>query len=451
MTFNFQSAAPTASCSLLGWSDSARYKPLKSWADELAALRVSACPSPIEWQLIGRAVMIVNDNESHARNVVYQVANHSGYVVRTIDADDVFKLFAEGFSGVSEPTIMLMKQGVWSVEDKTHKNSEEIRAFQENFASLIAAIPGEKALIFVTYGDEYVSLAENLRSAGAFDRRFYIDDVSLTDRAEMLFAHLPADLCGDTLLSAPEKVGQLLECEADSERRIGLVSLALKRLAHREKRKVEYMDLLHFALHGTAECVIEGAAEAQKYNIAVHEAGHALVSMLDSAGQDVPDYAGIVQGQGTLGQVSASYGYLAELPAHGSYKQKRHIVRMLLGGRAAEQIVLGIEEMSVTSAKADLRHATSIAKDLVGRCGISPTLEDEETAGSNLLVRSTDISTAEKTRIENNARLFLSRQYDVVLEMLRGNRSKLDLIAEKLLEKNVLTQDDLQMVITESV
>ena len=450
MTSNFHSANPVASFSLLGWGDSARYKTLKSWAAELSLIRESASPSPADWVLVGRAVMIVNNNESHVHNIVHQVANQSGYVLRTIDADDVFKTFAEGFLEVSEPTIMFMKQGVWSAEDKNHKNSEEIRAFQESFGSLLAEIPSEKALIFVTYGDEYVSLAENLRSEGAFDRRFYIDDVSLTDRAEMLFAHLSADLCGDTLLSAPEKVGQLLECEVDSERRIGLVSLALKRLAHREKRKVEYMDLLHFALHGTAECVIESAAEAQKYNIAVHEAGHALVSMLDSDGQDVPDYAGIVQGQGTLGQVSGSYGYLAELPAHGSYKHKRHIVRMLLGGRAAEQIVLGIEDMSVTSAKADLRHATSIAKDLVGRCGIAPTLEDEETAGSNLLVRSTDISTAEKTRIENNARLFLSRQYDVVLEMLRGNRKKLDLIAQKLLEKNVLTQDDLQMIMTES-
>lgn len=449
MPCTFFSNTQLNSVELPGWADPIRYKALKSWAGELRAMHEFACPSSADWELIGRAVMIVNENESHVRNIVHQVAKQSGYVVRTIDADDVFKIFAEGFLGVSEPTIMLMKQGVWSVEDKTHKNSEEIRAFQENFASLLAEIPSEKPLIFVTYGDEYVSLAEGLRSAGSFDRRFYIDDVSLTDRAEMLFTHLTKDLCGATLLNAPEKIGQLLECEVDSERRIGLVSLALRRLAHREKRKVEYMDLLHFALHGTAECVIEGAVEAQKYNIAVHEAGHALVSMLDSAGNDVPDYAGIVQGQGTLGQVSGSYGYLAELSAHGSYKHKRHIVRMLLGGRAAEQIVLGIEEMSVTSAKADLRHATGIAKDLVGRCGIAPTLEDEETAGSNLLVRSMDISTAEKTRIENGARLFLSRQYDVVLGMLRGNREKLDLIAQKLLEKNVLTQDDLQAVMTE--
>lgn len=429
-----------------GWTDPNRYGALKSWANELANKSKHTDDHALSWDLVGRAVMIVNDSEEFTRRLVHEVAKTSGYQVLELDADDVFNAFATGFDEVQEPTIFLMKQGVWSVEDKNHISADEIKAFQVNFPKLIGAIPNEKPLVFVTYGKEYISLVESLRSVGAFDRRFFIDDPSLLDRASNLFSLLTTDLCGQSLLDAPAKVGQLLECEVDTERRMALLGLALRRLAHREKRKIEYMDLLHYALHGTAECSLESIANELKYNIAVHEAGHALISILDSSGLDVPDYAGIVPAQGTLGQVSASYSYLAGLSTYGSYKHKRHIVRVLLGGRAAEHLVLGVEAMSVTSAKGDLRHATNLAKDLVGRSGISPTLEDDMTAGSNLLIRSSDTSDVEKSRIESDARLFLSRQYDAVCDMLKSNHNKIEVIAQHLLQKNVLTQEDLMNI-----
>ena len=428
------------------WDDPSRYGALKLWANELAHKSKYKDGHDLSWDLVGRAVMIVNDSEEYTRRIVHEVAKISGYQVLELEADNVFNTFATGFDEVREPTIFLMKQGVWSVEDKNHVSADEIRAFQENFPKLLGSIPNDKPLVFVTHGKEYISLVEDLRTVGAFDRRFFIDDPSLLDRASSLFSLLTTDLCGKSLLDAPAKVGQLLECEVDSERRIALLSLALRRLAHREKRKIEYMDLVHYALHGTAECSMESLAHELRHNIAVHEAGHALISILDSSGLDVPDYAGIVPTQGTLGQVSASYSYLAGLSTYGSYKHKRHIVRVLLGGRAAEHLVLGVEAMSITSARGDLRHATNLAKELVGRSGISPTLEDDLTAGSNLLIRSSDTSDVEKSRIESDARLFLSRQYDAVCEMMKSNLGKIEVIAQHLLQKNVLTQEDLMNI-----
>jgi cell division protease FtsH len=165
---------------------------------------------------------------------------------------------------------------------------------------------------------------------------------------------------------------------------------------------------------------------------------------------NIPDYAGIVPSIGTLGQVSASYEFLASIPSIGIYKYKRHLVRVLLAGRAAEQLTVGIEDMSVTSARSDLRHATDIAKDLIGRYGISPTMEDESTAGSNLLLKiGTDVSDTEKHRIENAARLFLSRQYDVVLDQLRAHRVFLEAIADRLVKQKILDKGHLKSMAIE--
>lgn len=433
---------------LPGWADEARYTAIKDWAQELKILSGDDKGS-LNWALVGRAAMIVNGNEDHVFLILNHAAQMAGYKVVALGADDVFKFFAAGFKDINEPTLVTMKQGIWSANAEDHKNSEEISCFQQHFSQILADIPDQQALVFVTYGEEYISLTETFRAIGGFDRRFYVDDLCNTDRAEMFFSQIPQEICGESLLRSKEKVGQLLECEINSDRRLGLVCLALKRLANREKRQIELMDLLHFALHGTAECVITPPAAALKKNIAVHEAGHALISIVDSSGADVPDYAGIVPAQGTLGQVSMSYSYIAGLPSYGGYKHKRHMVRMLLAGRAAEHLVLGVEEVSATSAKADLRHASSIAKELVGRLGISGNFEDESNAGSNLLIRSNDTSANEKYRIETEARLFLARQYEVVMDLLRNNRTKLLMIADQLLEKRMLTQGDLEKIMAE--
>lgn len=433
---------------LPGWTHENRYTAIKTWAQELKVLS-SKVRGTLSWPLVGRAVMLINDNEDYVLSVAHEAAKMADYKVVKVAGEEVFKYFAAGFDHIKEPTLVILKQGIWSASAGAHKNAEEINIFQQNFGKILAEIPEEKSLLFLTYGEDYISLAEVYRSNGGFDRRFFIDDLSNSDRAEMFFAQIPKGICGESLLKNKEKVGQLLECEINSDRRLGLVCVALKRLANRENRQIELMDLLHFALHGTAECVINPPVEALKRNIAVHEAGHALISILDSSGADVPDYAGIVPAQGTLGQVSMSYSYIAGLPSFGGYKHKRHMVRMLLAGRAAEHLVLGIEEVSATSAKADLRNASSIAKELVGRLGISGNFEDESTAGQNLLIRSNDTSVNEKYRIETEARLFLARQYEVVLDLLGKNRNKLMRIADQLLEKRVLTQTDLEKIMVE--
>lgn len=450
MKATFQEVQAVKTPLLTGWGKPERFAPIKAWVQDLVMIASGGVASTLSWEIVGRAAMIINDSKDYGQMVIRQIAQDSGYQLKELEADKIFEFFAGGFTEIQTPTIVVMPLGVWSTEPKDHANAEEIKAFHKKFAEILSEIPADKHLVFVTYGDDPRGLVEDLRSAGAFDRRFFVDDVSLHDRGQAFIEMLPRDICGSSLLADPEVVGQVLECEADDDRRAGLIAIALKRLAHREGRKVEFGDLVNFALHGTGEYVPNESPKGFKQSIALHEAGHAVISIIDSAGKNIPDYAGIVPSVGTLGQVSASYEFLAALPSIGNYKYKRHLVRVLLAGRAAEQLAVGIEDMSVTSARGDLRHATDIAKDLIGRYGISPTLEDESTAGSNLLLKSgADISDAEKHRVENAARLFLSRQYDVVLEQLRANRALLEAIADRLVVKQVLDKHQLESMALE--
>lgn len=445
MKSNFLDTQTSNTSDIAGWNTPSRFAPIKAWAHELKDLAQSPASSVLTWDIVGRAAMVITDSQEYGTKIIRQIAADCGYALKALEADKVFEFFAAGFDSIVEPTLVLMPLGVWSSDSKDNANADAIKAFHMTFAELMAQIPADKAIVFVTYGDDFRSLVEDLRTPGAFDRRFFVDDPSLYDRGLAFIDVLPKAICGVTLLANPEVIGQVLECEADDDRRAGLIALALKRLAHRAARQVEFCDLVNFALHGTGEYVPNESPKGFKRNIAIHEAGHALISITDSAGLNIPDYAGIVPSVGTLGQVSASYEFLAALPSVGNYKYKRHLVRTLLAGRAAEQLLIGIEDMSVTSACGDLRHATDIAKDLIGRYGISPTLEDESTAGSNLLLKSgSNVSDAEKHRIENAARLFLSRQYDVVLEQLRKHQAFLLAVADQLLEHQVLNKVQLE-------
>jgi len=430
---------------VIGWSTPERFNLVKTWLRDLVQITNGSAPSGLTWEIIGRAVMVVNDSQVYCKKIINQIALESGYQIKEVAADQVFKLFAGGFSEIPSSTMIVTPLGIWSESAKSHESAQEIQEFQRSFAEMLAAIPADKHLLFVSYGDDPMRLVEDLRSVGAFDRRFIIDDATLQDRGLAFIELLPEHICGETLHANPELIGQVLECEADHERRAGLIALALKRLAYREARQVQYSDLLTFALHGTADYVLNTYRKKMERNVAIHEAGHALVSIVDSDGENIPDYAGIVPSVGTLGQVSTSYAYINAMPCISLYKYKRHFVRSLLAGRAAEQLILGVENISVTSAGGDLRHATDIAKNLMARAGISPTMEDETTAGSNLFVkRAPNISEAEKFRIEEASRLFLSRQYDVVLNQLRTHRKFLEAIAEHLLEARMLDRSKLK-------
>jgi len=59
--------------------------------------------------------------------------------------------------------------------------------------------------------------------------------------------------CAATITEHPGKVGMLFSREYETERRRGLVVLRLRRLVAREKRDLEFLDLVNVALHGFAE------------------------------------------------------------------------------------------------------------------------------------------------------------------------------------------------------
>ena len=121
----------------------------------------------------------------------------------------------------------------------------------------------------------------------------------------------------------------------------------------------------------------------------------------------------------------------------------RHKVRICLAGRAAEQLILGAEEVSCHGANDDLQNATKLCGEMFAVCGMSPHMEDEESAGNNLMVLTAEASLSDHIRVDKYVSAYLEKQYKIVLDQLRSHHTLLDHIINELTSKKLLNQEEL--------
>jgi cell division protease FtsH len=216
-----------------------------------------------------------------------------------------------------------------------------------------------------------------------------------------------------------------------------LVNEAALLAARRGQDLVDQHDLtdaLEKVQLGTARNVV--IPEAQRRRTAYHEAGHALLGMLQPGADPVRKVSIIPRGR-ALGVTlttpdSDRYGYDAD------YLRGRIIGA--LGGMAAEQEVFNIV---TTGAESDLEMVTSIARSMVGRWGMSerigtlsvlPAEGDPHTAG---------ISDSLLNSVDDEVRRIVEECYADARRLLRENRSKLDAIVTQLLVRESLDEPEI--------
>src|SRR5690606_21462369 len=182
----------------------------------------------------------------------------------------------------------------------------------------------------------------------------------------------------------------------------------------------------------------------ERRTVAYHELGHALTALSLPGADPVHKVSIIPRGIGAL-------GYTIALPTEDRYlmteEELENKMTVLLGGRAAEQLVFG--EIS-TGAADDLMKATDIARSMVTRYGMDQklgqvALETERGPYLGAPIEGGGRRFSEDTarEIDVAVRERIDRTYHRALEILSGRRAELDRLAKKLLEKETLTAEEL--------
>ncbi|HYH51713.1 MAG TPA: ATP-dependent zinc metalloprotease FtsH, partial [Acidimicrobiia bacterium] len=273
---------------------------------------------------------------------------------------------------------------------------------------------------------------------GRFDRRLVISPPDQTGRRAILEVHTRAvPLADDVNLdvvasSTPGMVG------AELKNLINEAAILAARRQHEKVTPADFNDALEKIVLGTARRVVMSPDERRR--TAYHEGGHALLGMLTPGADPVRKISIIPRGH-ALGVTFQSpeadrYGYSA------SYLLGR--IAGALGGRAAEQLVYG--EIS-TGAESDLEHATRIARQMVGRWGMSPAVgpvsvlpgPGQETPFG---FDTNGPSPATRELLDAEVRRLLDEAAKHAEQVLSEHRAKLDSLVEALLQSETLDADD---------
>lgn len=434
-----------SSTNLLPWSKLGNVDVVRMWSKEIIAT-VKSGGNLEDWALAGHAIALIHEDIDDSRKILQRVAFDIGFEFAEMRSSEIQQRFSAEPLDIkySVPTLVYLAPGNWMKEIETEDADNPLLLLQDNICELIHQFNPKQPIIFATSTAKFSDLAVKFREVGLFDRRFKIIKPTLEEIATRFIEEVGADICGESVHNSLSKVGKLLELEFDDNRRQGLIALTLKRMAKRENRQIKFDDLVNLAMRGSAESdEYPTKTKEALLKIAIHEAGHATVAMIDSNGANTPEYVSIIESDGYHGMVSDSYAYHYAKNNNMTYADFRHQIRIFLAGRVAEHLIFGSENISTSSAKGDLRKATEITHDMFSYRGISADMESMEGASANLCAEMETNSPSNLFRIESTVQSFLAKQYKIIYELLIQNKAVFDAIVDQLMEKRVLDQQDL--------
>ena len=323
-----------------------------------------------------------------------------------------------------------------SRDSKYGGGNEEREQTLNQLLSEMDGFDSSKGILILGATNRPEILDKALLRPGRFDRRIIVDKPDLKGRVEILKVH-----------AKNVKMDESVDLDAIALATSGAVGSDLANMINEAainavKEGREYV--CQKDLFNAVEQVLVGkekkdrimSAEERKI-VSYHEVGHALITALQKNSEPVQKITIVPRTMGAL-------GYVMQVPEEEKYlNSKEELENMIvsaLGGRAAEEIVFG---NVTTGAANDIEKATSIAKNMITRFGMSERfgLAGFATVESQYLEGRTSLNCSDQTAaaIDEEVVSMLKKAYDKAKELLSENRELMDKLAGYLIEKETIT------------
>jgi cell division protease FtsH len=268
---------------------------------------------------------------------------------------------------------------------------------------------------------------------GRFDRRVSVQPPDRAGREAILRVHtrsvpLADDVkLGEIAASTPGMVG------ADLANLVNEAALLAARHDHAKVTPQDLSDAMERIVLGAERKVM--LSEEDRRRTAYHEAGHAILGMVTPGADPVRKVSIIPRGQ--------SLGVTFSAPDADRFNfEERYLlaqIKVALGGRAAEEIVFGD---LTTGAESDIQHLTRIARQMVGRWGMSraigPIAVGPMDGANPYFPGAQETSESTQRLVDEEVRRIVEAAHREALEMLRKHRDNLDSLVAALLEHETL-------------
>ncbi len=272
---------------------------------------------------------------------------------------------------------------------------------------------------------------------GRFDRRVAVQPPDRSGRREILEVHTRSIPLADNVdlealaATTPGMVG------ADLANLANEAALLAARRNHHTVQTNDFTDSLEKILLGAPRGIVLSAADRQR--TAYHEAGHALVGMLTPGADPVRKVSIIPRG--------AALGVTLSTPDDDQVSYTREDllgkIKVALGGRVAEEIVFGT---ITTGAESDIEQVTTIARQMLGRWGMSDTIGFVKILSPDgrgpFSTGAGETSEATQQALDQEVHQLIEAAHQDVTATLTEHRDQLQTLAGALLEHETLDEID---------
>jgi len=277
---------------------------------------------------------------------------------------------------------------------------------------------------------------------GRFDRQVYVTLPDIRGREQILNVHMRKVPLGQDVSPMVIARGTPGMSGADLA---NLCNEAALMAARRSARTVEMQDF-----EKAKDKILMGPErksmvmpEEERRNTAYHESGHALLGKMLPKCDPVHKVTIIPRGR--------ALGVTMSLPAQDRYSYDREFmlsqISMLFGGRIAEEVFMN---QMTTGASNDFERATSLARDMVTRYGMTEALGPmvyAENEGEVFLGRSVTktntMSESTMQKVDGEVRRIIDQQYAVARKLIEDNQDKMHAMAKALLEWETIDVEQL--------
>lgn len=303
---------------------------------------------------------------------------------------------------------------------------------------------GNNGVIILAATNRPESLDPALTRPGRFDRRVPVELPDLKGREEILKVHAKKIRIAEDIDF--NKVARMASGASGAELANIVNEAALR--AIRDNRKYATQSDLEESI----EVVIAGyqkknaiLTDKEKWTVAYHEIGHAMVAALQTHSAPVQKITIIPRTSGALGytmQVEEGNHYLM------SKEELENKIATLTGGRAAEEVVYNSIS---TGASNDIEQATKLARGMVTRYGMTDDFDMValETVTNQYLGGDASLACSPQTQalIDEKVVSLVKTQHEKAISLLKNNREKLDELAKFLYEKETITGEEFMEIL----
>jgi cell division protease FtsH len=301
---------------------------------------------------------------------------------------------------------------------------------------------GREGIIVLAATNQPDVLDRALLRPGRFDRRVVVNLPDRTGREAILKVHTRR-----VPLASTVNLGELAAVTpglsgADLKNLVNEAALLAARREQDEVRHQDFLDALEKIILGPERPLL--LSRADKERIAYHEGGHTILGLVVPGADPVNRVSIVPRGQ--------ALGVTYQRPDSDRYNYPEAYLRArivgMLGGRAAEEIVYGTK---TTGAESDIEQATGLARRMVTRWGMSERVglvqlaprENPYLGGSGGYGGPRPFSEATAEAIDAEVLKIIGESYEEARRLLSAHRKELDALAEALLLRETLNEQEI--------